>query len=284
MGNKDVVSKSLLKHIALDMAVYLFNLEVSEAELLDTEFQRVEDRRADLLLHVKAPKDYLLHIEVQNDNHLQMPLRMLRYRVDIALAYPDKLIYQYVIYIGSQTLRMHSIIDEENLSYRYQLLDMRSIDCQTFLQHNTPDALVLAILCDFKGQDARYVVRQILQRLKALLKDNESGFREYWTMLEILSSNRNLQNILREETDMLSATKISDLPSYQGGWQEGHQEGHQEGLHQGLADMLLQQLNTKFKSTPAFVQEKIHQASNEKLMQWAANILTAERIEDIFTS
>ena len=83
MPKKDIVSKHLLKKIAIDMAIYLFELKVEEAELLETEFQRIEDRRADLLLRIKSPESYLLHIEVQNDNHPQMALRMLRYWTDI---------------------------------------------------------------------------------------------------------------------------------------------------------------------------------------------------------
>ncbi len=98
MAEKDIISKQLLKQIAIDMAIYLFKLDISEAELLETETQRVEQRRADLLLQVKAPEQYLLHIEVQNNHDPDMPLRMLRYWTDIALAHPCRPIRQYVIY------------------------------------------------------------------------------------------------------------------------------------------------------------------------------------------
>ncbi len=283
MADKDIVSKHLLKRIALDLAIYLFKLDVQEAELLETEFQRIEDRRADLLLHVKAPEEYLLHIEVQNNNQAHMPLRMLRYRLDIAQAYPKQRIYQYVIYIGAKKLRMSNTLEEVNLSYRYELLDMRSIDCQTFLQQDNPDALVLAILCDFKEQDPHQVVRHIVQRLAFLLGDNAQVFREYWSMLEILSSNRDLQTLLREETEMLSATKISDLASYQGGLLKGRVEGRVEGIQQGLADMLLLQLETKFGALPNSIKEQIQQASSEQLMLWAQKILGAQLLEEIFT-
>jgi len=288
---KDIVSKHLLKRIALDLAIYLFKLDIDDADLLETEFQRVEDRRADLLLHVKAPKEYLLHIEVQNDNHPNMLLRMLRYHVDIALAHPDKLIYQYVIYIGSKKLQMQNVLEAINLSYRYELIDMRTIDCNTFLQQDNPDALVLAILCDFKGKDPHQVVRYILQRLKDLLQDNVQVFREYWSMLDVLSGNRALQSVLREETEMLSATKMSDLASYQGGFLDGRAEGRVEGRvegllegrHEGLAHILLLQLKTKFEEIPEPIHQQIQQANDEQLMQWANKILSANSLDEIFT-
>lgn len=36
-----------------------------------------------------------------------MPLRMLRYFTDIALAYPNQVIKQYLVYIGRPALRMN---------------------------------------------------------------------------------------------------------------------------------------------------------------------------------
>ena len=71
MGNKDVISKSILQRLVRDFAHYLFNLPISEVELLDTEKQRVEDRHADLVARVKdtAGQTYILHIEIQNHVH-----------------------------------------------------------------------------------------------------------------------------------------------------------------------------------------------------------------------
>lgn len=91
----------------------------------------------------------------------------------------------------------------------------------------------LAILCDFKGRDARQVVRYILQRLQGLLNENNPRLREYFGMLEVLSSNRDLQTIVNEEQSMLSSIKLSDLPSYQQGMQQGIQQGFRQGEQVG---------------------------------------------------
>ena len=52
MSQKDIVSKDLLKRLLLDMATYLLRLDLVDAELLSTEEQRIEDRRADLVAKV----------------------------------------------------------------------------------------------------------------------------------------------------------------------------------------------------------------------------------------
>lgn len=85
MGQKDIISKSILKRLLLDMAVYLFKLELVDAELLSTEEQRIEDRRSDLVARVTPVQGepFILHLEIQNTNDDQMPARMLRYLADI---------------------------------------------------------------------------------------------------------------------------------------------------------------------------------------------------------
>nr|VFK56972.1 MAG: hypothetical protein BECKTUN1418D_GA0071000_105616 [Candidatus Kentron sp. TUN]VFK62898.1 MAG: hypothetical protein BECKTUN1418E_GA0071001_108816 [Candidatus Kentron sp. TUN] len=39
--------------------------------------------------------------------------------------------------------------DLSGVCYRYGILDMRGVDCRHLLERGTPDALVLAILCNF---------------------------------------------------------------------------------------------------------------------------------------
>ncbi len=180
----------------MDIARLLLDLDVDSAEIIDTEYQRVEDRRADLVARMRGRDGaFTLHVEIQNDNQKAMPWRMLRYRVDIGQSYPDTDIRQYVIYIGKPDLTMPSGLTQTGL---VSLSDYRHapVDGEVLLAHDDPDALVLAILCDFKGRPERDVVRYILTRLKQLTDDREGWFREYVHMLEVLSSNRNLEHVI----------------------------------------------------------------------------------------
>ena len=107
MASKDIVSKRLLQRIALDIARLLLGLDVDEAELLDTESRRVEQRCADLVLKMRGAEGcFLVHIEIQNNNQREMPWRMLRYRTDIVLAHPGLAVRQFLIYIGRAKMSM----------------------------------------------------------------------------------------------------------------------------------------------------------------------------------
>ena len=150
-----------------------------------------------LVARVRATdgEESLLHIEIANNNAADMPLRMLRYYTDIRLAGHSGPIRQFLIYIGTNPLTMPAGLDEPGPldDYRYRLIDMHRIGCAGLLAQDNPDALVLAVLCDFGGRKPQEVVTYIVHRLWELLGADERGFREHMTMLEILSKKRDLQ-------------------------------------------------------------------------------------------
>ncbi len=242
MGKKDIISKHVLKHLAADIANILLHLDIDNdsVELLSTEQQRIELRHADLVARVKqrnTQESFILHVEIQNNNDKQMPLRMLRYFTDIQLAYPDERIHQYLVYIGKAVLNMPDCFKAGDFNYRYHILDMHTVDCQLLLAQDTPDALVLAILCDFKERPVQDVVNYIVKRLQQLLKDDESGFRNYFEMLETLSENRSLKSNIDEAKNMLSEIDIKKLPSYNWGLEQGRKQEAIEIAKQMLSFM-----------------------------------------------
>ena len=234
MGNKDVISKSIFQRLVRDFAIYLFDLPLDEVELLDTEKQRVEDRHADLVARVKdtAGQTYILHIEIQNHNDPLMPKRMLRYLADVLLAHPNLSVLQYLVYIGKEGLHMSNGLDSPQLSYHYQTIDMHTVDAQTLLSQDSPDAWVLAILGDFKDSPADELVNQILARLVQRLNEEPPRLREYVSMLEILATNRDLSVNIREQLDMLTID-FEKLPTYQMGMEKGIEKGIERGIEKG---------------------------------------------------
>ena len=222
MAEKDIISKKLLKTLALDIAQLLLKLDVTDAEVVDADYQKIESRQADLVAKMSGEKsangkeqEFIMHIEIQNDNHPEMLMRMLRYRSEIMAHHPNIEIRQYLIYIGDAALNMQSILNEHDIEYSYTILDMHKIDCEQILAINTPDAVVISILCDFKGKPAQEVINYLVKKLEELTGNNETQFREYISMMEVLSGNRGYQELIKESEEMLSQVKLTDLPSYQ---------------------------------------------------------------------
>ena len=243
MGQKDIVSKGILKRLLLDMAIYLLRLDLIDAELLSTEEQRIEDRRADLVAKVKPAQGdpFILHLEIQNANDGQMPVRMLRYLTDIHLAHPGYRVHQCLIYIGAERFTMGKGLDSPQLRYCYDVVDMRTISYHTLYASDQPEALVLAILGDFGADDPQTVIRRLVEKLCALTGPDEKRLREYLAMLEILADNRHLSFNLQETCAMLQIN-LERLASYQMGMEKGMEKGMEEGAHRkalAVAERLL---------------------------------------------
>jgi len=232
---KDITTKETIKTITEDIAKYILELEVSDIEFVDKELQRVEKREADIVALCKIEGvESILHIEIQNDNDHTMPKRMLRYYTDIKFRFDTLPLYQYLIYIGKPKLSMKDKIVETNLNFRYNIIDMHTIDCNKFLKMDTPDALVLSILCDFKDRDELDILLYITRRLEELTKDDEHRLGKYMLILETLSTNRDLKDKLKEAEEMLREIKYEDLPSYEIGMERGIERGISQGISQGI--------------------------------------------------
>jgi len=232
---KDITTKKAIKSIAKDIIKYILKLEVSNISFVDKELQRVEKREADLVISCKKDnRDIILHIEIQNSNDKKMVNRMLRYYADIKNIYPNRAIEQHLIYIGKDRLNMTNYISEDRIEFSYNLIDMHDIDCEEMLKIDKVEALILAILCDFKGKKERDILLYILKRLKEFSGDSEHKFAEYMLTLEILSTNRDLKEKLKEAEKMLRDVRYEELPSYEIGLEIGIKRGIKRGIKEGI--------------------------------------------------
>ncbi len=228
MADKDIISRDTLKRLTTDLARHLLGVDGDAIELLETQNQRIEDRRADLVARMRnsGGQEFLLHVEIANNNRSDMALRMLRYYTDIRFAGHEGPIRQFLVYIGAERLTMPDGIDEpELLDYHFGLVDMHRVNCAGLLVQDNPDALVLAVLCDFGDRQPQEVISYIVRRLRELLGTDEKQFREYMTMLEILSENRDLKAQVVEAERMLTQIDIKQLPSYVIGFEDGEVRG-----------------------------------------------------------
>lgn len=226
MGDKDIISKELLKEMAKDISRHILHIKIDDnMELIDKEFTRIEKRDADL---VYKNGNEIIHIEIQNNNHPKMHLRMHRYYSDILFEYEDYTIQQYMLYIGKEKCRMEKEIVRDNINYKYAIIDIRDVSCEAFLQSNDPSAVVLAILCNFENKDKQKVVNSILKKLIELSKD-EATFRNYLKKVEIFSTNRNLEKYVDKGAKMFTVD-IEKLPSFQRGVEKGIQKGVEESM------------------------------------------------------
>ena len=229
MGKKDVISKEILKNIARDIATHILKIEVrDDMELINQNLTRIESRDADVLF--KNGND-IIHIEVQNDHHPKMHLRMGRYYMDILFLHENYNVRQYMLYIGKKRCYMKSKITRDKIDYSYDIIDMRDMPCELFLYSNDSSALVLAMLCDFEGKDKQIVVNTILKKLRELNDDRE--YRNYIKMVNVYSTNRGLEKEVEKGMKMLTVD-LEKTPLYKIGNERGIQTGIETGIEKGI--------------------------------------------------
>ena len=69
----------------------------------------------------------MIHIELQNQNDIAMPLRMAEYCLRIYRT-QRKFPRQIVLYVGKDRLRMKAELIGPRLSFRYDLIDIREVE------------------------------------------------------------------------------------------------------------------------------------------------------------
>ena len=108
--------------------------------------------------------------------------------------------------------------DMPMFGYRHEIIDLHGVNCEDFLNQDSPDAWLLAILCDFGERLPREVAHIILTRLQRYFANNPARLRDYVEMLDVFADNRDLNLDIREELEMF--------------YRMGVDKGREEGAHE----------------------------------------------------
>jgi hypothetical protein len=222
---QDVVWQLVRKTIQDDLVSF---------EVLYPELQYTIEREADFIMKVKDKNGQLsiLHIEFQTQNDAKMPERMLCYVGLIYKAYQLP-IKQVVFYFGNQVLSMPSHLSMIDFEYAYEIVDLKKIPYQRFLQSDNPEEVLIALLGDFGNNKSDLVVEQILLKLVELT--NGLHLQKLMRQLDLLAVLRDLQVlVIQKEKDMAITFDIRKDYYYQ----EGLQQGMQQGMQQVALEML----------------------------------------------
>ncbi|MEO5361977.1 MAG: hypothetical protein H7843_16305 [Nitrospirota bacterium] len=229
----DVTLKDIMKDIPKVFLKILTGYETGK--FVDVQFPDIQLREPDLVIEVKDGN--LVHIEIQSENE-HMISRMFMYCGFIYNQH-RKLPVQIVLYVGNKPINMQNQIEGEGIKYSYKLIDIIEIDCTQLLESDSPEDIVLSILC--KTNDVDATIRTILDKLSGLpVKEREGYIRK----LLYLSDLRKLYpKIKMEISKMPISIDIKESDIYREGMEDGllrgRKEGREDGLLRGREDGLL---------------------------------------------
>ena len=266
----DNVCKFLAENFATDLAQWLLNEPVDLTVLEPTELQ-VDPIRADSLIFLESP-NLILHIEFQTSPKDDVPFRMADYRLRLYRRYPNKRIYQVVIYLrqtNSPLVKQDSFEIPELVS-RYNVIRLWEVPSQQLL--TKPGLLPFAVLS--QPQDAVNVLTEVAKQIEGIEdKQIQSNLAATSAILAGLVLDKIVIKRLFREEIMKESVMYQEIRS-EGkaeGFAEGLQQGKQQGIEQGLqqgrqqeANLLIRLLNRRLGQIP---QDLTRQVSNLSLEQ-----------------
>ncbi|MDW8087348.1 MAG: Rpn family recombination-promoting nuclease/putative transposase, partial [Candidatus Calescibacterium sp.] len=157
------------------------------------------------IVKLKDGTEFILHIEFQTKNDPDMPKRMLGYFYVVISRY-NLPVKQIVIYLGKEELRMSNRIEMRNVGtsilYEYEIIDIKNVEAEKFLESDNPDVYLLGILG--KTQNISEVIKKIISRLRESFEKGEISkhdLLEYINRLGVFGELRDIREDLRKEVE-----------------------------------------------------------------------------------
>lgn len=160
----DNVCKFLAESYSSDFATWLLGEQITLTQLAPSELL-LEPIRADSLILLQSD-ELVLHIEFQTEPKKPVPFRMTDYRLRNYRKFPEKRMYQVVIYLQptkSELVQQNCFVLENTIHY-YNVIRLWEEDSDIFL--NTPGLLPFAPLS--KTPDKTQTLQQVADAIEQI--------------------------------------------------------------------------------------------------------------------
>ena len=199
-------------------------------QILDNTFPSIKERKADFVVELEDGS--IFHLELQSQPDKNMPLRMLEYRVFLMQKYPGKEARQMVLYVGEGAPRMESSIKQKNLSFSYELRDIKELSCKELMESPDMEDKILAVLCNV--EESEHYFNQLFQELlKFPEKERADYIRQLLTALHYRPKLKMVLKRLLEDRKMpltITEEMMKHDPFFQEGLEKGKLEAQKEAI------------------------------------------------------
>jgi hypothetical protein len=232
------------------------------AEYLTVEFPARPKLVADVVARLTDGR--ILHLEFQLSNDPRMHWRCYHYFGAIQEQWDDSEIIQVVIYLGNAPMQMKPKIERPSLNYRFDIVDVRQIEPNLFLDSPNDAERVLALLC--QSEDPRDTIHRVLASWRHLA---DKVLLENIERLRILSHLRGTEIIATEEIermpfDLDMTTSLT--------------------FKMGEATLLTRLLESKFGPLPELIRQRVGKASVDEIESWGIRAFDARSLDAVFAT
>jgi len=228
-NNYDRVFKENIESLLLPLLRKILGLNPPKLVPVDAKMQVTQEAEMDNIrrvVHDRPELDYGLQIEFHITDEDLRRRNLLHYALFHNIT--GLPLRQIVIYggIGKPNHINQTQLSLSGLNLAFEVIVLKQIPKEQFLNSSIPEEIVLAILCDFGEDQPAHVVRQILQNLQKALRKS-SRIKKYQKQLLILSRLRKMEIIVKSQVEAM--TIHYDIET-DGLYLQGLEEGREEGI------------------------------------------------------
>jgi hypothetical protein len=234
----DRIFKENIEPLQLPLLAKLLNLRPPKLVPIDAKLQVTQEVEMDNIRRVVHDDDPTLDYGLQTEFHIQDEDLRRRNLVHYSLFHniTSLSLRQIVIYGGmaTPTKITQNILELRGLRIEFEVIILKNIPKEEFINSNVPEEVILALLCDYGADKPEAVVRQILLNLKKILKKSAS-IKKYQRQLVVLSQLRKLETITIQEIETMDFHyDIETDGLYLQGLTKGEEKGIEKGIEQGV--------------------------------------------------
>jgi predicted transposase/invertase (TIGR01784 family) len=222
----DNICKFLAESFSKDFASWILGEAITLTKIEPSELS-VEPIRADSVIFLEST-ELILHIEFQTDPNKNIPFRMTDYRLRQYRKFPNKQVYQVVIYLTpSQSPLVHeTTFNIGKLNHEFNVIRLWEQPTEILQQYQ--GLLPFAALS--QTQNPEETLRQVAKQIEQITdKQVQSNVAASTAIISGIALNQEIiQRLLR--SDIMKESVI-----YQEILREGKAEGKAEGIVEGIA-------------------------------------------------
>ncbi len=228
-NNYDRIFKENVESLLLPLLKKLLGLNPPKLIPVDAKMQVTQEAEMDNIrrvVHDEPELDYGLQIEFHVTDEDLRRRNLLHYALFHNIT--GLPLRQIVIYggMGKPNHINQTELSLNGLNLTFEVIVLKQIPKEQFLNSTIPEEIVLAILCDFGEDQPAHVIRQILYNLQRVLRKS-SRIKKYQKQLLILSRLRKMEIIVKSQVEAM--TIHYDVET-DGLYLQGLEEGREEGI------------------------------------------------------
>ncbi|MGB3616632.1 MAG: hypothetical protein WBA12_00810 [Catalinimonas sp.] len=254
----DRIFRENIEAVIVPLLSTLLNLDVRSLEEMPDGLPTTLERQPDFLKRATdaSGRAFVLHLEFQTRDDPDMVLRMLEYKALLLRKY-RLTAFQYVLYLWHTPTRMATKYTDEDLQFRYTLIDIRDLDAEAWVAREEPEAVVLSLLGHWTDTPDVYITR-ILRRLSELAsRDDRVRLNKYLEQLKRLARLRGLESEIYQSIEAMPIElDIETDGIYKLGEARGEARGEAHGEARGEAKII-----RRFLASGEFTPEQIAQVT-----------------------